>query len=59
MNKKRLPESLRRFVARQTTMPVTDLGNGDAMEQHSRYGSYPMFGVARRKSLRRKGRIFD
>lgn len=40
MNKKRLPESLRRFVARQTTMPVTDLGNGDAMEQHSPYGSY-------------------
>ena len=40
MGKKRLLESLQRFVARQTTMPVTDLGNGDAMEQRSPYGSY-------------------
>jgi hypothetical protein len=40
MGKTRLPESLQRFVARQTTRPVTDLGDGDAMEPRSPYGSY-------------------
>jgi hypothetical protein len=40
MGQTRLPESLRRFVERQTTMPVTDLWNGDRKEQHSPYGSY-------------------
>jgi hypothetical protein len=40
MGQKRLPESLQRFVARQTTRPVTDLGDGDAMEPRSPYGSY-------------------
>jgi hypothetical protein len=39
MGQKLLPESLQRFVARQTTRPVTDLGDGDAMEQSSPYGS--------------------
>ena len=38
MGQKRLPESLQRFVARQTTRPVTDLGDGDAMEPRSPYG---------------------
>ena len=40
MGKKRLPESLRRFVERQTTVPVTDLWKGDPKEQRSPYGSY-------------------
>ena len=40
MSKPRLPESLRRFVERQTTMPVADLWEGDPKEQHSPYGSY-------------------
>ena len=40
MGKKRLPESLRRFVERQTTMPVTDIWKSDPKEQRSPYGSY-------------------
>lgn len=40
MAQRRLPESLRRFVDRQTTRPITDLGNGDPKEQRSPYGSY-------------------
>ena len=36
----RLPESLRQFVARQTTMPVADLYDGDRKEERSPYGSY-------------------
>src|SRR3954451_10517023 len=40
MGKSRIPESLRRFVERQTTMPVTDLWDGDRKEQRSPYGSY-------------------
>jgi hypothetical protein len=40
MGQKLLPESLQRFVARQTTRPVTDLGDGDAMEPRPPYGSY-------------------
>lgn len=36
----RLPASLRRFVERQTTMPVTDLRDGDREEDRSPYGSY-------------------
>jgi hypothetical protein len=39
MSKPRLPESLRLFVARQTTIPIADLWGGDAKEQHSPYGS--------------------
>src|SRR4051795_3911911 len=39
MSRPRLPESLRRFVARQTTRAVTDLWDGDRKEQHSPYGS--------------------
>jgi hypothetical protein len=35
----RIPESLRQFVERQTTMPVTDLWEGDREGQHSPYGS--------------------
>ncbi len=40
MSKPRLPESLRQFVERQTTMAVADLWDGDAMESRSPYGSY-------------------
>jgi len=40
MGKSRLPESLRRFVERQTTMPVADLWDGGREEPHSPYGSY-------------------
>ena len=40
MSKERLPASLRQFVERQTTMPVTDLWDGDRKEQHSPYGRY-------------------
>ena len=40
MGKTRLPESLRQFVERQTTMPVTDLWDGDRKEERSPYGSY-------------------
>lgn len=40
MSKFRLPESLRQFVARQTTMPVADLWDGDRKEERSPYGSY-------------------
>ena len=40
MSKPRLPESLRQFVERQTTMAVTDLWDGDPKEQSSPYGSY-------------------
>jgi hypothetical protein len=40
MGKSRVPESLRRFVERQTTMPVTDLWGGDRKEERSPYGRY-------------------
>ena len=40
MGKTRLPESLRRFVERQTTMAVPDLWKGDPKERSSPYGSY-------------------
>jgi hypothetical protein len=40
MGRSHLPESLRRFVERQTTMPVTDLWEGERKEQRSPYGSY-------------------
>jgi hypothetical protein len=39
MGKSRIPESLRRFVERQTTMPVTDLRDGDRKQERSPYGS--------------------
>ena len=40
MSKTPLPASLRQFVERQTTMPVTDLWKGDRKEERSPYGSY-------------------
>lgn len=40
MSRSRLPESLRSFVARQTTMPVADLREGEREEPRSPYGSY-------------------
>jgi hypothetical protein len=40
MGKSRLSESLRQFVEGQTTMPVTDLRDGDRKEERSPYGSY-------------------
>ena len=40
MGKARLPEPLRRFVERQTIMPVADLWDGDRTDRHSPYGSY-------------------
>jgi hypothetical protein len=40
MSRPRLPESLRRFVARQTTRAVTDLWDGGRQEQRAPYGSY-------------------
>src|SRR3954451_22483791 len=40
MSTLRLPESLRQFVARQTTMPVADCWSGDRKEESSPYGSY-------------------
>jgi hypothetical protein len=40
MSRPRLPESHRRFVARQTTRAVTDLWDGGRQEQRSPYGSY-------------------
>jgi hypothetical protein len=40
MSKPHLPESLRRFVERQTTKAVTDLGDGDRKEQRLPYTSY-------------------
>jgi hypothetical protein len=40
MSPSRLPESLRQFVERQTTMPVTDLWKGDRKEERSPYGRY-------------------
>jgi hypothetical protein len=40
MGKTRLPASLRRFVERQTTMPVTDLWDGDRKEEQSPYGNH-------------------
>jgi hypothetical protein len=40
MSMLRLPESLRQFVARQTTRSVADLWNGDRKEERSPYGSY-------------------
>jgi hypothetical protein len=39
MGQSLIPESLRQFVERQTTMPVTDLWEGDREAQHSPYGS--------------------
>ena len=38
--KTRLPESLRRFVERQTTVPVADLWKRDPEDRRSPYGSY-------------------
>lgn len=35
-----IPESLQRFVDRQTTLPVTDLWDGDRQGRCSPYGSY-------------------
>src|SRR5947208_162014 len=35
-----IPETLRRFVERQTTMPVADLQDSDREEPRSPYGSY-------------------
>jgi hypothetical protein len=40
MGKSHLPESLRQFVERRTTMPVTELWKGDGTEQRSPYGTY-------------------
>ena len=40
MKEARIPESLRQFVERQTTMPVTDLWKGDWKEERSPYGTY-------------------
>jgi hypothetical protein len=40
MGKPRLPESLRRFVERQTTRTVAGLWDGDRKEQRLPYGSY-------------------
>jgi hypothetical protein len=40
MSTRHLPESLRQFVARQTTMSVADLYDGDRKEERSPYGSY-------------------
>ncbi len=40
MGRLRVPESLRRFVERQTTMPIADLWDGDRKERHSPYGSH-------------------
>src|SRR4051812_37441711 len=40
MSRPRLAESLRRFVARQTTRTVTDLWDGDRKGHRSPYGSY-------------------
>jgi hypothetical protein len=39
MGQSLIPESLRQFVERQTTMPVTGLWEGDREGQHSPYGS--------------------
>jgi hypothetical protein len=36
MGKMRLPASLRQFVERQSTVPVTDLWNGDSKERSPR-----------------------
>jgi hypothetical protein len=40
MGKPRLPESLRRYVERQTTRAIADLWGGDRNEHRSPYGSY-------------------
>lgn len=40
MGKTRLPASLRQFVERQSTVPVTDLWKDDPKERSSPYGSY-------------------
>ena len=40
MGQSRIPASLRQFVERQTTMPVTDLRDGDQKEERSPYGRY-------------------
>ena len=40
MGRLHVPESLRRFVERQTTMPIADLWDGDRKERHSPYGSH-------------------
>jgi hypothetical protein len=45
MGKLRLPESLRRFVERQTTAAVADLWGGDK-EHRLPYGSYWFRAVA-------------
>jgi len=39
MSQDRLPESIRRFVERQTTMPVADLWEVDSKELRSPYGT--------------------
>jgi hypothetical protein len=39
MGQSRIPASLRQFVERQATMPVTELWEGDRKEQRSPYGS--------------------
>jgi hypothetical protein len=40
MGQSRLPESLRQFVERETTVPVTDLWEGDRDQDRSPYGRY-------------------
>jgi hypothetical protein len=40
MSKSPLPASLRQFVEQQTTLPVTDLWDGDPKESPSPYGSH-------------------
>jgi hypothetical protein len=38
--RKRLPEAVRQFVERQTTLPATEVCAADPGEQRSPYGSY-------------------
>ncbi len=40
MSALRFPASLRKFIARQTTLPVADLWDGDRKDERSPYGSY-------------------
>jgi hypothetical protein len=40
MDQSRIPESLRQFVERQTTMPVMNLWDDNPKEERSPYGSY-------------------
>jgi hypothetical protein len=40
MDQSRIPQSLRQFVERQTTMPVTDLWDDNPKEERSPYGTY-------------------